>query len=622
MYSTPTRLGYIEDVKGATVSVSLEADTIAGLVFIDGEGYRIGQIGSFVRIPMGYLDLFGVVTQVGAGAVPERLANVEVHGRRWITVQLVGEGQRNGQFKRGLSQYPTVGDEVHLLTLADLHRVYGRPGSPNFVRIGHLASAPAIPALIDLDSLVNKHAAVVGTTGSGKSTTVAGLLHSMADSSRFPSARILVLDIHGEYASAFGDLATVFRINPRPSERRLAIPYWALTFDEFIQVSLGSLEETRRGAIMDKIMDLKRQSISLYPRRGVDADSLTVDSPVPFSVHKLWFDMYRYEIGTHSTNGGQSDETEALLLRDNGEPVEVGDPMRVLAPRYRPHTSGGPDRIFLSSRGSNLRKPLEGLASRLRDPRYDFLFRPAEWLPDLDGMVHEDLDTLLTGWIGSSTPVTVLDLSGVPGSVLTVLAGVLLRLIYDALFWARNVSEGGRERPLFVVLEEAHVYLNQESNSPAAAAVRRVVKEGRKYGIGALLVSQRPAEIDTTILSQCGTVFAMRLSNPTDRSHVVGTLPDHMEGLLSMLPTLRTGEAIVIGEAVHLPMRTLVERPPEGRRPDSSDPPVADSWSRSRERSDYSDVVAMWREQQPRSSRFVQGIQRVPVVDRGQDNNE
>jgi DNA helicase HerA-like ATPase len=184
--------------------------------------------------------------------------------------------------------------------------------------------------------------------------------------------------------------------------------------------------------------------------------------------------------------------------------------------------------------------------------------------------------------------------------VLTSLVGVLLRVIYDALFWGRNLAEGGRERPLLLVLEEAHAYLGQGDDGPAAKAVRRIAKEGRKYGIGAMIVSQRPAEIDSTILSQCGTIFAMRLANSADRSRVTSAASDNLEGLFSMLPILRTGEAIIVGEAVHLPVRTLIEPPPANRRPDSTDPLIYDEygtggWDRPRAKSDYADLVAEWR---------------------------
>src|SRR5664280_1057525 len=141
MPNDPTVIGTVQDVHGATVSVALHGDTVSGLSFVGGNGYRIGQVGSFVRIPMGYVDLFGVVSQVGAGAVPERLAAQQPFGYRWMTVQLAGEASRRGAFQRGLSQHPTIGDVVHLVTETDLVRIYGRPEQPNFVRIGHLASA-------------------------------------------------------------------------------------------------------------------------------------------------------------------------------------------------------------------------------------------------------------------------------------------------------------------------------------------------------------------------------------------------------------------------------------------------------------------------------------------------
>ncbi|MHB1628637.1 MAG: ATP-binding protein, partial [Bacilli bacterium] len=501
----------------------------------------------------------------------------------------------------------------------DLERIYGRPDLPNLVTIGHLSSAESIPALIDLDALVTRHSAILGTTGTGKSTTVAGLLNSISDQSRFPSARVLVLDIHGEYASTFGGNATIYRINPSSAlEQQLSVPYWALTFDELVAVTFGSIDGSGRGAVMDKVMQFKRQSLHQQPRLGVTEDSLTIDTPVPFSIHALWLDLYRTEISTHTVvTGHQSKETEALVLGDDGNPIQPGDALKVIPPKYRPQTqAAGVGKIYLSGSTNNIRRPLEALASKLRDPRFDFLFRPGAWSPDLTGVPPQDLDSLLEGWVGGHKPITILDLSGIPTDVLTTLVGVLLRLIYDALFWSRNLSEGGRERPLLIVMEEAHSYLDSQSGGRAISSVRRIVKEGRKYGIGILLVSQRPAEIDATILSQCGTIFAMRLSNPVDRSHVSGILPDHMEGLLSMLPTLRTGECIILGEAVHLPVRALIDAPPPNRRPDSGDPPVADTWNRPREPSDYRDVVAVWREQQPRSKRYVPNIKRIPVAER------
>lgn len=613
MPKDPTFLGTVQDVQGATISIELSDDTIPGLAFINGHGYRIGQVAGFIRIPIGYIDLFGIISQVGANALPERLASSGNHGRRWMTVQLIGESYQRGEFRRGLSQFPTIGDSVHIVTEQDLSRIYGRPEAPNFVKIGHLSSAESIPALIDINKLVTRHSAVVGATGAGKSTTVSGLLLSLSDKKRYPSARIIVIDIHGEYSTALKDQATIFRINPNigKNEEPLFVPYWAMTYDELLSITLGALDDASRGALLEKIMSLKLATLKAQPRSGISSNNLTVDTPISFSIHQLWYDLHCLMNATHTApSSGQSADTMAFELDNLGNP-QKGDPMKVLAPRFRPQNqSSGAEKIYLSASSLNFRRPLESLASKLRDPRFDFLFRPGPWTPNTEGLTEEDIDSLLRRWIGGSQPITILDLSGVPATILTNLVGALLRIVYDALFWGRNLSEGGRERPLLIVLEEAHVYLGQNDVGPAATIVKKIVKEGRKYGIGAMIVSQRPSEVDATILSQCGTIFSMRLSNPSDRAHVIGTVTDNLEGLFNSLPILRIGEAIIVGEAVHLPVRTIIDPPPANRRPDSSDPLVYDDngpggWNRGKEKSNYIEMVTMWRKQEYRSPRIV-----------------
>jgi hypothetical protein len=602
MPNSPTYLGTVQDVQGATVSVALNKDTVSGLAFIDGQGYRIGQIGSFVRVSIGFMDLFGVVSQVGAGAVPEALAKVEPYGYRWMRVQLIGEGQRTGEFRRGISQYPIIGDEAHLVTEQDLARIYGRPDAPNLVRIGSLASAESIPALIDIDRLVTRHSAVVGTTGAGKSTTVANLLASLSDPSRYPSARVIIMDIHGEYQAALSDRATVFRVNPDVSrgEKPLCVPYWALSFDELLRVTpFRGLNDADRAALVEKTKQLKLSSLQAQARNGVTPDTMTVDTPIPFSIHRLWYELHRYVCSTHTAqSANQNESTEAIEQDEAGQPA-IGDIMRVISPKYRPITQGGPNRVYLSAAPLNIRRQILALESLLRDTRYDFLFRPGPWCPNpdfqnRDAQPAQDLDSLLKSWVGGDKPITILDLSGVPVSILMDLVGVLIRLLFDALFWARFQAEGGRRRPLLFVLEEAHAYLNSGNDGAASVAARRIVKEGRKYGLGAMIVSQRPAEIDPTILSQCGTLFAMRLANASDRSHVTGTVTDNLEGLFNM------------GEAVQLPLRAMIEAPARNRRPDSHDPLIYDpesngGWNRSKAAEDYARVLEAWRSENPRT---------------------
>jgi uncharacterized protein len=351
---------------------------------------------------------------------------------------------------------------------------------------------------------------------------------------------------------------------------------------------------------------LKASSLAAQPRSGVTSDTITVDTPIPFSIHRLWYELHRLVCSTHTAqSANQSDTTEAIEADAHGN-LQLGDIMEVIPPKYRPITQGGPNRIYLSASPLNIRRQIIALQSLLRDTRYNFLFHPGDWCPNPDGLVTKDLDALLHSWIGGEKPITVLDLSGVPISILVDLVGVLIRLLFDALFWSRYVPEGGRSRPLlFVLEEEAHAYLNSGNEGAASLAVRRIVKEGRKYGLGAMIVSQRPAEIDPTILSQCGTMIAMRLANTNDRSQVMSTVSDNLEGLFSMLPTLRTGETIIVGEAVQLPLRTIIDAPTKDRRPDSHDPLIYDpqverGWNRAKQSENYARVLDIWRSENPR----------------------
>jgi hypothetical protein len=619
MRPDPTRIGTVQDVTGTAISVSLVNESVTGLSFFKGESYRIGQVGSFVRIPLGYTSLFGIVSQVGAGAAPSGDGDTRPWGNQWLKVQLVGERGREGHFERGVSQHPTINDPVHIVTEDDLREIYG-PGDPtDFVSVGHLASAESIPALVNINRLVTRHSAVVGTTGSGKSTTVAGLLAALSNPIRYPSTRIVILDLHGEYAKALDDRSTVYRVTPdiEKGEKPLQIPFWALSLDELTRLAFGNLGEQQLAAVTDAIVTLKREALTKQPRDGASMDRLSADTPVPFCLHKLWFDFHQREHRTVVPKpGAGTDEVEsAYVLNAEGKPVQIGDAMSVVPPQYRTvkTTGSAAERVQWGPDPVNMRQQLSILASKLRDPQFSFLFNPGDFLPALDGTVRKDLDALFEGWIGAPSPITILDLSGIPSSVLNDLIGALLRILYDALFWARNLPEGGRERPLMLVLEEAHAYLGKEHSGEAAAAVRRIAKEGRKYGVGIMIVSQRPSEIDPTILSQCGTIFAMRLANEIDRGHIAGAASDNLKGLFDMLPVLRTGEAIIVGEAVSLPIRTLIGPPDANRRPDSGDPKIVvrgdpnvdgyegeGGWTVARQPEDYSIMMRQWRKQTAR----------------------
>ena len=614
MQNDPSLIGTVQDVSGSTLTVALTDETATGVSFISGECYRVGQIGSFVRIPVGYTDLYGLVSQVGAGAAPAKELENLPYGNRWLQVQLVGEGKRDERFQRGISQHPTIDDKVHIVTEKDLRAIYG-PGEPtDFVSIGHLASAESIPAYVDINKLITRHSAVVGTTGCGKSTTVAGLLTSLSNSKNYPSARIIVLDVHGEYSKALSDRANIFKIgsDAQKGEKELQIPFWALNFEELTKFTFGGLDNSKYATISDWLIKLKTESIKDQPIMGVTPESITVDLPVPFCLHKLWYELYKKDFMTVIPKPGtSSNEVEPAYAENEQNEKIVGDAMSVKPPIYRTvkTTGSASERVQWGSEPIGIRQQLATLGSKLRDPRYNFICNPGDWRPDINGTVKKDLDELLQGWIGNSKPITILDLSGIPSIILNDIIGAVLRILYDAVFWGRNLPEGGRERPLLLVLEEAHAYLGKENSGTAASAVRRIAKEGRKYGVGMMVVSQRPSEIDTTILSQCGTMIAMRLANNSDRGHVSGAASDNLKGLFEMLPILRTGEAIIVGEAVSLPIRTIIEPPPPDRKPDSTDPKVVSrgseetgfegpgGWNQKEENERYDVMVYQWRTQ-------------------------
>lgn len=606
----PTYLGAVASVSGSSISVHLAQSVASGLAIIEGRTYRVGQVGSFVRIPQGYQDLFGVVSQVGAETAPTALNQRDDETGRWILVQLIGESIGD-VFERGVSQHPNIGDSVHTATESGIARIYGTSNFGHIV-IGNLSSTESIPAKLSLNELVTRHSAILGSTGSGKSTTVATLLRSITSTSEtmngYPNARILMLDIHGEYPPALSDVANIYSVNPRQGEKRLEIPYWALNSTDLLAFLTGGVEGLRETTFTDKILELKTQSFNASVFPGVDESSITVDTPLPFSLKKLWYDLINIELTTFE---GPNRDEPALL--------DVGDAEMLIPPKYKPHAMGGQG-PFLNQQAIGIRRQLDLFRSRLLDRRYDFLLHPGPWESDLDGNIELDLGDLLAGWIGGQKPITILDLSGVPSLVLERLVGSILKIIYESLFWSREKSEGGIERPLLIVMEEAHRYLASGDENLAAETVQKIAKEGRKYGVGAMIVSQRPSEVDETILSQCGTFFTLRLSNPSDRARVQGILPDGLVSLLDVLPVLRTGEIIVTGEAAKLPMRCRIALPTKEHQPRSTDPKVSYQWSLKRRGENYNRVAASWRAQSSRAVIEDVSIERKKVTDKSMDD--
>ena len=352
------------------------------------------------------------------------------------------------------------------------------------------------------------------------------------------------------------------------------------------------LSDSAFTAITDKIQSKKLQLAKTGKYDGININSVTFDSPIPFSLKQLWFDLMDPEIKTWREN-----------TQINSAIQTPGDPEKLIAPIY-PLPGPGNTPPFANKTGVlSIRRQLDQMRSRLLDGQFNFMLHPGGWEPALNDEALADLPNLLESWLGAEKPISILDLSGIPSGVLHHLVGGILNILYEALFWGREADEGGRQRPLLVVMEEAHRYLGKDADGPAKAMVQRIVKEGRKFGVGAMIVSQRPSEIDDTILSQCGTFIALRLSNTGDRNKVQSALPDSLSGLMDSLPVLRTGDAIITGEAAKLPIRCRITLPPEDARPSSEDPKVAQAWAKPRAKEDYKNLSGPWRAQNPKWNR-------------------
>ena len=599
----PTFIGQVASVSGGIVRVRLREDMPTTLVMIRGESYRVGQIGAFFRIPLGYTQLYAVCTQVGADAAPSNLEEAILMGKletassyrlagfRWMTIALFGESIGT-QFERGVGQYPTVGDECHIITNDDLQIIYGWSESKKgTVSVGSIAAASGISADLDVAGLLSRHCAVVGSTGAGKSNLVSVLLNAVAGK-EFPSARVIVIDPHGEYSGALGDKAHVFRLRPNEAlgEKSLRVPFWALPLDELQLMTLGGLQPNHEAAIREQILDLKTEaakSLKIPP----SPETLTADLPVPFSINRLWYELDQLERKTFKTTGTNQKEDDAY------PPEVVGNPETLTSDRY-PIASPYNQAPYKNQRKRNIERQLDMMRARLRDGRFKFLFKPGGgYDPSLDGKITSDLDTLVRDWVGHDRQVTVFDVSGLPSELLSTIVGTMLRIVYDMLFWAQELPVGGRQQPLLIVVDEAHRFLPEGGDTPAHRTLSMIAKEGRKYGVGLLIVTQRPSEIDSAVLSQCGSMIALRTTNTADRGKIVAALPDDLGGLAELLPSLRTGEGLFLGEAMAIPSRVRVHKSP--KKPVGDDPKLPEAWQAEQKppTEDYLKALANWRAQ-------------------------
>ena len=543
-------IGHVVSVRGSRASIELPA--------LRESGPRRATVGAFLAVDAGRTRLIGMITEIAAsegarGADPVATALVD----------LVGE-IRDGDgsvpvFRRGLSVYPGIGDQARVLPREEISLIYG-PAGKRAISIGHLYNDPSIEAHIDVDSLLARHFAILGSTGVGKSSGVAVILREIL--AVRPDLRIFMLDGHNEYGRCFGEFANV--VNPRHSK----LPFWLFNFEEVVDVIYGGrpgideeLEILSELIPIAKSQYLQYKSVDRLVIKRPDPKStgFTVDTPVPYLLQDLI----------------------ALIDERMGK---------------------------LENRSSRMNyHRLIGRIEMIRnDPRYDFMFENA----NVGGDTMAELLNQLFRIDMNGKPITVMHLAGLPAEVMDAVVSVLCRLAFDFGLW----SDGAI--PLLFVCEEAHRYASIDHSigfAPTRRALSRIAKEGRKYGVFLGLVSQRPAELDPTIISQCATLFAMRMANDRDQALLRSAVSDETADLLDFIPTLSTREVIGFGEAVPLPARMTFRTLPDHLLPSSEAIGVWSTKPGARSGTEFvQEIVDRWRraatDRKPRSDDSAPGV--------------
>lgn len=586
MQSDVTYLGRIIKVDSSSVEVEISEDIPSSSPIINGKVYKLGQIGTFVKVVAGNISIFGLVESVSNTPSNINSDTVVNKGSRYLSVQLIGEKVGNKKFEKGIGLYPTINDEVHIVTDEDLFDLYGKTDDSEngLLAIGKHASSDNLDVYLDIHKLVLRHSAILGSTGSGKSNSVVAILKQIG--TQMHNSRMLLIDPHGEYASAFPE-AKVFRIGDEKSP--LYIPFWLMNFDELMYFLVGAKSSDDQKQEYRRFREIITQAkkMNCHLKAGaVDSNYITADSPIPFNIRKIWYNINReinatYKIADVSK---QTSENECL--------VREGIPEKLEPAEFKPYAMS--NQAPYRSKKQEMYSYEKKLLARLKDSRYNFMFYPGEYK---DENSPKDLHNLLLDWIGGDERLAILDLSNVPFEVMDITVGLITRFVYDSMFWGRNEPNTGRNRPLLIAYEEAHSYLGKNETIYARNAVEKIFKEGRKFGLGAVVISQRPSELSETILAQVGTFIALRLTNSSDQSIVKSMAPDNMNSLISLLPSLRIGEAVIVGEAINIPTR--VRLPLQSPRPDSSDPELVSAWMReyNSDDDDYKMVVRKIREQ-------------------------
>lgn len=561
-----TLIGHITDVSGSMLTASLIEDEQgnAPKVTIGDEDILIGQIGSYVQIVQGDIKILALLTRMTEqeklapltqGATSAESVRLS-YAQRIVNLVPIGSIKEDGVFERGVSTYPTTGAEVHAVGSSDIEIMFSKFRSKQY-DVGNLSSHPTLSVCLDPTSLFGHHFAILSQTGAGKSWTVANLVQRAV--AVMPKTHIIILDLHGEYSwtdddnnrhSAFDD--SIFRYI---DARELEIPYWLMTFSELCDLLIehSEREATNQTAFFRDCLLVGRKTENETAQPPLGLERVTVDTPIYFSLDDI-------------LNKVRTKNTERVGNRQG--------------PMF-----GNFDRFLMR------------LESKLNDTRYDFLLKPK---------IRNNSNTLasmLRDFVGlgdptkpeTKRPVTVIDLSSVPFDVRPTVAAQIGRLAFEFNYWNPQY----RDFPILLICEEAHAYIPRESQSQFAGSrksMERIAKEGRKYGVGLGVVSQRPHEVSETVLAQCGTFLCLRITNPSDQSYVRSLVPEAERDLVDILAGLGRGQAMVLGEAVPLPTRLQFYKP--NPPPNSEDIDFYTKWKEGPEDINVDEIVNRWRRQE------------------------
>lgn len=494
---------------------------------------HLSQIGTMLKILTSDSIVVAMVSSLKIGATDDEGMADGCHA----TLNILGEistnpTTRKTKFNRGVRTFPVLGEPVYTMSATDLQVIFSKESEP-CIEIGRLQQDNSIIANVRIDDMLSKHFAIIGSTGSGKSCTVALILQAILSAS--PAGHVVLFDPHNEYSKSFGDRAEVI------TGDTLDLPLWMFDFVETVELLTSDIEDQAREE--EEILN----EVILMAKRLFDRAMSRSDISAQVKLDDVEMELQR---ATH-------------ISLDSPVPYRIRDVVKLID-----HEMG---KLENSSNLQPYKRLKRRIMTLIADPRYAFIFRNQAKPRPLEETIGRIFRLPVNG-----KPISILDFSSIPSETLNVVVSVVSRLAFELATWSN------RKIPILLVCEEAHRYIPRDASQGFHATRRiisRIAKEGRKYGVSLGIISQRPSELEPSTLSQCSTIFSMRLSNEVDQNFVRAAVPDGAAELLTFLPSLGTAETMVFGEAVNLPMRVLLNNLPEEYRPHSSSASFTKLWA-------------------------------------------